>query len=159
MRSVPQLLDSYLEKRTMLAHATQGLGLRMLSRWQRFGENPLVTTVTFLLALALVVVLAFMSGCASLGIEAPKTFNEKLAVGYGITAGARSSVLTLLEAKKITVEDARNIETQINNLRAGLDIAKSTYASDSKAAATKLQSTLTILNALQSYLITRGSSP
>jgi len=73
--------------------------------------------------LCAVVVLAFLSGCASLGFEAPKGPREQLAYAYSQLAGARNSVATALQLKAITADQAQRAQDIANQVRVGLDAA------------------------------------
>jgi len=102
-----------------------------------------------LLLLALLLV-----GCEALGLK-PETFNQRLAVGYGTVTTIRQTATTLLQAKKISADDAQNVQNQADNARAGLDIARTIGKTDEKAADAKLASVTTALRALQTYLATK----
>lgn len=95
------------------------------------------------------------AGCAQLGLEAPKTLNERIAVTVSSVTAVRQSTTVLLQAKKITAEDAQNIQTQADNVIAGAQVARSLAVSDPKAADAKLQQTRAVLTALQAYLATK----
>ena len=100
---------------------------------------------------------AFLTpGCAQLGIQ-PETFNQRLAVSYSTVTTIRQTALTLLQAKKISVADARHIQEQADNARSGLDIARAMRADDPKGADNKLESVRTALAALNAYLVAKGS--
>jgi hypothetical protein len=101
-------------------------------------------------------ILLLVVGCAALGIAAPQTFNEKLAVGYASVTSVRQAATTLVGSGKLTPDDAQNVQTQADTARAALDIARQTQTSDPSGAATKLDSTITVLTALQTYLATKG---
>lgn len=101
--------------------------------------------------------LALISACATLGLEQPKSFNERLAAGYATLTTARDSAGTLLAAGKITAPDAQQIQNQCDNVRSGLDIARNIHAKDPQAADAKLTAVLAGLNALSAYLQTRGT--
>lgn len=107
-------------------------------------------------ALILAAVLAFvLPACAQLGVPTPDTFNEKLAVAYTTVTTARQSATTLLQAKKITPDDAQHVLDQTNNARAGLDVARQLSKQDLKAADGKLTAIRSALEALQAYLASR----
>lgn len=95
-----------------------------------------------------------LAACSMLGITQPTTFNEKLALGYGTATAVLTSTDTLLKAGKITSSVASNIESQDANLKAALDIAQATYASNQTDGGNQLATALTALNALSSYLAT-----
>lgn len=97
-----------------------------------------------------------MHGCTTLGVPTPQTFSERVAAGYVGVTTVRDSATTLLQAGSITADDARNIQAQADNVRAGLDIARTVSSVDPTAADAKLQATLQILTALDSYLRTRS---
>lgn len=107
-------------------------------------------------ALALIPVLFILSACAALGLATPKTFNQQLATGYGTATAILQTTDTLLKDGKIKSVDAQNVEIQTDNLKIALDIARQTYATDQATAGNKLAAALTALQALTTYLQTKG---
>lgn len=105
--------------------------------------------IPFLLAVML------LAGCQLLGVPTPETFSERLAVGYSTTTTVRQTTLTMLQARKLTPDDAENIQQQADNARAGLDIARTMRGVDLQAADARLTATLTGLTALEAYLRAR----
>ena len=103
---------------------------------------------TMLLAFVLV-------ACSSLGAPAPQTLNERIAVTVASVTAVRQSATVLLQAKKISVTDAENIQQQADNVVTGAQIARSLAPVDPNAADAKLQQTRAVLTALQAYLATR----
>lgn len=100
--------------------------------------------------------IVLLTACASVGGGAgPQTFNQKLFVAASALAEMRNSTATLLQAKRISVEDAEHLLEQTDMLRAGLDLAHTTSFADPTAADAKLQQTLLILQATQAYLLAR----
>jgi hypothetical protein len=97
--------------------------------------------------------LAFLAACASIGAPTPQTFNERLAAGYTTVTGVRQAATVLLTSQRITAADAQNVQNQADTARAGLDVAKSMSGTNLPAADTKLTATLTVLQALQAYLV------
>jgi hypothetical protein len=109
---------------------------------------------------------ALLSACGT--VTTPKSTKEAIMVSYPAIAGVRDVATNLLLSAKITPADARNIQAQADAVRAGLDIAKDIFTADcpampapavpcaSPAAATKLEQTLLVLQALQSYLRAQG---
>jgi len=97
-----------------------------------------------------------LSACASLGLQSPDTFNQKLAGGYTTVTAARDTAATLLQSGKIKADDAQQVQNQADNLRSGLDVARSIHTSNPTAGDDKLASILTGLNALSAYLAARG---
>lgn len=93
--------------------------------------------------------------CAQLGVPAPQTFNERLAAGYGAVTQVRTTATTLLEAKKISADDAQNVLTTTDAARQGLDVARSLSKTDLTAAEGKVSAIRATLTALAGYLATR----
>ena len=91
------------------------------------------------------------------------------ALGYAMQAGIINPFITrpeysqfiLLVAVAIIITnvllivfgpDARNVQTQVRNVKEALDIAKATYATDETTGGNKLAAALTSLQALTTYL-------
>lgn len=96
-----------------------------------------------------------LAACAQLGLPAPETFNERLAAGYGAVTQVRSTATTLLEAKRISSEDAQNVLTTTDAARQGLDVARSLSKTDLASAEGKVNAVRATLTALSAYLATR----
>lgn len=105
----------------------------------------------------LALVLMALAGCQYFGVPKPETFNQKLATGYATVTTIRQTATTLLQADKITVDDAQKAQDQCDNFRAGLDIARSIAATDPQGADTRLQAAIVGLNALNAYLAFKGA--
>lgn len=105
--------------------------------------------------LAFLPFLALLCACAQLGLVTPQSFSERLAAGYTAATTVRSTTTALLEAKRISVADAANLQNGADNARAGLDIARDIHATEPGAAETRLTATITALSALSAYLETR----
>lgn len=103
------------------------------------------------LALTLAAVL-IVAACSTLGLPTPTTFNQKLAVAYSADTAVLQDTDTLKVAGKITAKDAQNIESQADNIKAALDIAREVYATDQATGNNKLAATVTALTALQNYI-------
>lgn len=99
---------------------------------------------------------ASLTACAQLGLPAPATVPQKIMVTVATVTGVRDSATVLLNAGKISVADAENILKQTDNLRAGLDVARTLVRLDPAAADAKLTAIRTTLIALQAYLDTKG---
>lgn len=100
----------------------------------------------------LFVMAALIGACASLGVETPKTFNERVAVAQQTVTQVRLSATQLLQVKSISVADAENVLKQTDAAQEGVVIARS--LGDSPAAGTRLQVSIAVLTALQAYLAT-----
>lgn len=107
-------------------------------------------TSLFLSALILV------SGCAQLGVPPAQTFNENLVVGVASVTAVRTTATTLLQAGKISPDDAQNVQDQANNARSGLDLARAIARTNPQGAADKLSAVSAVLQTLQGYLATKG---
>lgn len=113
----------------------------------RLREIQLFWVGCFLAALGLV-------ACQQLGVPSPETFNQKLAVAYTSVTAVRTTATQLLAARKISPDDAENVNASADVARAGLDVARRT--SDPAAANAKLTAAVAALTALQTYLATKG---
>ena len=107
-------------------------------------------------AVLTLVILACLSGCASLGAPSPQTFNEREAAAVTAIIHVRTTAVTLLNAGKISVDDARNVQEQADNARAALVIASAIHATDPAQAENRLAAIVTGLSAISSYLASRG---
>lgn len=103
-----------------------------------------------------VVLVAALAACSALGVPTAKTFNEKWLAAQTADTTVLQTDMLLLGAGKISRDDAANIESQADNVKAGLDIARTLYATDQTAGTTKLDSVVVALQALQTYLKAKG---
>lgn len=108
----------------------------------------MMRVAVFLLALAL-------SACAALGVPTADTFNKKLISGYSTVQVVAKSASALRAAGKLSEVDRANVVDTNRQVLAGLDLARLTSQTDLAAAQSKLESTLLILTALESYLQTK----
>jgi hypothetical protein len=106
---------------------------------------------------AAMVAVAAIVGCSTAGLPEAKTFNERAAVAYGTVTAVRNTTTELLVSKKITNQDARNVQDQADLARAGIDTAVSVHTSDPNGAESRLTTATTILQALQSFLQLRSA--
>lgn len=100
-------------------------------------------------------ILVLLTACSVLGVTTPKTFNERLAAGYATTTAARDTTATLLTAGKLSAADAQNVQSQLDNARTGLDLARQIHATNPPAGDARLAAVVTGLTALQAYLQSR----
>lgn len=96
--------------------------------------------------------LPFLAGCPTQGGVVPQTVKQQIAVAYTQVTGARLSALAALKAKKITPDDAANVQKQLDVAREGLDVAQALADSNPLAATNKLEAQLAVVRALQAYL-------
>ncbi len=106
-------------------------------------------------SVAVAFIAAAPAGCNSLGVPQPQNLEERIVVTLATISGVRDAAATLLTAKKISVEDAENIQRQADNVRAGTLLAQTMLKVDPAGADAKLQQTRAALIALQSYLATK----
>ena len=102
------------------------------------------------------VLMVIMQGCAQLGVPSPESFNQKAAVAIATVTAVRTTATNLLVAKKISPEDAQQVQSGADNARAGVEIARILSKSNMAAADNKLQSVTVALNALNAYLAARS---
>jgi ABC-type Fe3+-hydroxamate transport system substrate-binding protein len=98
-----------------------------------------------------------LQACASMGIPTPVTFNERAAAATVTVTGIRSATLDLLKTKRISAGDAQNAQDQADVARKGIDVARAVYKTDPAGADARLTATITALQAIQTYLRTRGA--
>lgn len=106
-------------------------------------------------AFAISLALVLLAGCAYLGVPQPQTFNERVAYAYAGLASARDTATSLVQGDKITVEDARNVQTQADAVREGVDVARAIHSSNPQAGAERLDLAISSLTAIQKYLESR----
>jgi len=99
-----------------------------------------------------------LTGCETLGIAKPETFNEKAAATLGTITTVRQTATTLLGQKRITADDGKNVLVATDAARTGLDIARTLHKSNPTAANQRLDAVRSGLTALQSYLAQRERS-
>ena len=97
-----------------------------------------------------------MAACTAIGIQT-QTFNQKLLVAYSTVTEVRVQTTNLLTGKKITPDDAQNVQKQADTAREALDVARSLKATNPTAADAKLDATRTVLVALQTYLASKAT--
>jgi hypothetical protein len=104
--------------------------------------------ILFILA---VIAASMIPGCVSL--EAPKSFNERLAYAYGGVSASRATAGALLERGRISVDEARNAQALADQSRTALDLARGAAGrGDMTTADGQLQLALTVLTSLEKFL-------
>lgn len=146
------LWNSFLPAHAMPAEMGAALGSLISAAAGYFGKGgKAVQTASWLLPLLL---LSLMLG--SCAVFPAKTFDEKYAAGVTAASSALTLDDNLLQAGKLKPADAKNIEAQIDNVKAALDIAKTTYLTDQTSGGNKLASALTVLQGITTYLTQQG---
>jgi hypothetical protein len=105
---------------------------------------------------AAMAVLVFLTACSSLGLTSPETFNQKALAAQNTVTAIASSALTLRQAGKLSDADRDNVVTTLRSAQQGIDLATLIYKQDPAGGMTKLDTTITVLSALQAYLATKG---
>jgi hypothetical protein len=109
-----------------------------------------------LYAVHLLFVIALLAGCAQLGLPTAQTFEDKLTAGYALSTAVKDTATSLLNAKKISADDAQHVLDQTRNAKHGLDVARALSKTDLNAADSKVVAVRAALEAVQAYLKTRG---
>ncbi len=108
------------------------------------------------MSLVFPLLLFLLVGCAALGLETPATPESK-ALAIDATATAVNQTATmLLNAKKISSDDAQNVLDSTRAARRGVDVARSLAKVDPSAANAKLVAQQELLKVLQDYLKKKG---
>ena len=123
-----------------------------------------IPTVAALLATALVI---GVSACAQLGLSPADTFNKKLAAGYATVDAVAQGATALVNQGKLGDSDKANVVATTKAAVQGLDLARSLYTQacppgspatcTAPSATTKLEATIAVLTAMQTYLATKGN--
>ena len=109
-----------------------------------------------LAVIPLSLLLSLIVGCASIGLSAPETWNQRLIAGYSAVTAIRTTNVMLLDAGTISAGDGENVSKTADVARAGLDVARSLARTDISAAEGKLTAVRTTIAALSAYLATRS---
>lgn len=97
-----------------------------------------------------------LTGCALFGVPVAQNFDERVVAGYASVAAAADMTGVLMDAGQLTPADARNVHTQLINLKEGVDVAVAIKQSgDLSNAETRLTATIAALNILKGYLNSR----
>lgn len=108
------------------------------------------------LAFALCMISVLLSGCQN-PVQAPQTFNQRIAAGYALVDTVAESIPVLGNAGLLTPDDAQNALDQAKNLKTRLDVAKSLHSSQPGAAEDRLTAISKALDALNEYLSKKGT--
>lgn len=97
-----------------------------------------------------------VTGCASLGLEQPKTFKDRLAYAYGVNTAVRIAATDALRTQQISAGDALHVKLVNDQVREALDAADILSVTDLGAAEGRLIAAARILTEVQEYLRQRG---
>lgn len=122
---------------------------------------------TILASAVTMMVVAVAFGCAQLGMSPADTFNKKLAAGYATVDAVAQGATQLVQQGKLHPTDQANVVATTKAGVQGLDLARSIYAQScppgspatcaAPAATAKLEATIAVLTAMQTYLATKGN--
>lgn len=105
------------------------------------------------LKLSILPLLLILSACASLGLETPKTFNERAAYVHSGVNGVVSATTNSLNAGAIKSDDAEYVKDTAVRTRTFLGAAETAYgAGDIKTAESRLALAEGVLRELQKHV-------
>jgi len=106
----------------------------------------------------LLLLLLALSACAS-NLATPTNVEQKLGYAYAGLAAARDTTASLLERGRITVDEARQVQSRADQVRTGLDASKAALdAGKPESAMESLETAQKLLIELENYLNTKGGS-
>ena len=108
--------------------------------------------------LLILLAIACLTACQSLGVPPADTFNKKLAAGYATVQTVADSTRSLFAAGKIAPADAQRVQKANTEALAGLDAASALARTDMTQADTRLTVAITVLSGLQAFLATHGAT-
>ena len=106
-----------------------------------------------------VLVLLLLAACAPIWVSTPQTFDERLVAGVATLSAVRTTTATLLSEGQISVEDAKNVQSQAEKARESIEAARALHATDPDAGNVRLTAVVTDLQGLQTYLNSRRPIP
>jgi hypothetical protein len=114
----------------------------------------------FVLSVWLAVLSVFLAfgGCSSGMLPTAQTFDQKAVLALGTVTTIRQTATTLLKAKSISISDAENALTTTDAAAAGIVVARSLQASNPAGATSKLDSVVLVLEAVRTYLSSKGAA-
>lgn len=104
-----------------------------------------------------VLLVVAMAACAQIGAPAPENLQQSIAYGYSSVASVRNTTTGLLNAKTISLNDAKMVQSMADQARTALDLAaEASKAGKPADANSALLLANTVLTQLQTYLKTKG---
>lgn len=97
-------------------------------------------------------VLVALSACAVLGVPNPETFNQRAASTYTSISATRLTAAALVGGGVLSKADGANVQEQADAARGGVDLARQIHANAPQAGEDRLQLSIAILTAIQTYL-------
>jgi 5,10-methylene-tetrahydrofolate dehydrogenase/methenyl tetrahydrofolate cyclohydrolase len=112
-------------------------------------RHPFVAVTTAYLVFLL------LAGCAALGVPAADTFNKKAAAAVSSVNTGSQTVLTLLQAHKITPDESDKYIAALAETQNGIDFTRQLYKTKPQEAEDRLAATIAALNLLLAELEAR----
>lgn len=103
----------------------------------------------------LAVGIVLTAACATIGVPAPKSFEDHVANAYTALTAARDTSTILARNGKLDKKDFEVFIKQCDSARESIELARELHALDAPAGQERLDSAITILNALNAYLTKR----
>jgi hypothetical protein len=91
-------------------------------------------------------------GCAALGVPAADTFNKKAAAATISVNTGSQSVLTLLQARKITPDESDAYTDRLEETQRAIDLTRTVYKTNPTDAEDRLAAIIASLNILLAEL-------
>lgn len=98
------------------------------------------------------VLLLTLTACQTLGVPQADTFNKKALATIKALDGVVQTVPPLVASGRLEAPTARNIITQVEHMKVGVDLAIQAYDSDPSGSTDKLDNIITALTAIQNQL-------
>lgn len=92
--------------------------------------------------------LFLLAGCGLLGVQAPQTFPEKAAAATISVNTGSQTVLTLLQAHKISPDESDKYIARLDDAQKAIDVTRTVYETNPTDAENRLASIITALNLL-----------
>lgn len=102
--------------------------------------------------LAIIPLLLLIAACGSLGVPAPQTFNERAAAATATVNTASQTVLTLLQARKITPDESDRYTDRAEDAQEAIDLARGIYPTNPTSAEDRLALVIAALQILTAEL-------
>ena len=104
----------------------------------------------------LAVLLLALAGCASLGMEAPQSFGDRLAYAEGNNTALLEAATDALDHREITSRDMEHVQSIHGQAKSLLGSARLLMGTDITSAEGRLLAATKLLTELQTYLRARG---
>lgn len=110
--------------------------------------------------ISLAFVILLLSGCATLGLNTPKSFDQSLAEAYGVHTAVVSATATAVTTGSLSSADGIAVNKMALDCRSILDMARDAeLRGDTSTATAKLALATSALASLQQYLNSKGGKP